>query len=133
MCLDNGGHFKLWEAFLWEETRRVDKTGCVKLNGLVFDVGPEFVGKHVDLRFDPFDMGEIEVWFNTNTSNASTPESLSTSSKNDWFPLSILAEGFAYGSVFFPGLTILHNHMDTTPQWLEFSQVLSVVLVSRFH
>jgi putative transposase len=42
----------------------VDKTGCVKLNGLVFDVGPELVGKHVDLRFDPFDMDEIEVWFN---------------------------------------------------------------------
>lgn len=55
---------ELWEAFLWEETRRVDKTGCVKLNGLVFDVGPELVGKHVDLRFDPFDMDEIEVWFN---------------------------------------------------------------------
>ena len=29
---------------------------------MVFDVGPELVGKHVDLRFTPFDMDEIEVW-----------------------------------------------------------------------
>jgi len=55
---------ELREAFLWEETRKVDKTGCVKLNGLLFDVGPEFVGKQVDLRFDPFDMDEVEVWLN---------------------------------------------------------------------
>ena len=47
-----------------EETRKVDKTGCVKLNGLLFDVGPEFVGKQVDLRLDPFDMDEVEVWLN---------------------------------------------------------------------
>jgi putative transposase len=54
----------LREAFLWEETRKVDKTGCVKLNGRLFDVGPELVSKRVDIRFDPFDMTEIEVWFN---------------------------------------------------------------------
>ena len=31
---------------------------------MVFEVGPELVGKQVDLRIDPFDMEEIEVWIN---------------------------------------------------------------------
>lgn len=52
------------EAFLWEETRRVDKTGCAKLQGRVFEIGLEWVRKTVDLRFDPFDLETIEIWHN---------------------------------------------------------------------
>lgn len=55
---------ELRDAFLWEETRKVDKTGCIKLNGLVFDVGPDFVGRKVDVRFDPLDLDAVEIWFN---------------------------------------------------------------------
>jgi hypothetical protein len=50
------------DAFLWEEQRTVDKTGCIKLSGLVFDVGEALVGRRVDVRYDPFDLTVIEVW-----------------------------------------------------------------------
>lgn len=52
------------DCFLWEETRKVDKTGCVQLQGTIYEAGIEFVGKKIDLRYDPFNMEIIEVWFN---------------------------------------------------------------------
>jgi transposase InsO family protein len=50
------------EAFLWEETRTVDKSGCVSLQGLVFDVGVGLARTKADIRYDPFDTSVIEVW-----------------------------------------------------------------------
>lgn len=52
------------EAFLWEESRRVDKTGCIKLQGRFYEIGLEWVKKTVDLRFDPFDLETVEFWHN---------------------------------------------------------------------
>jgi transposase InsO family protein len=52
------------EAFLWEEQRTADKTGCVKLAGMVFDVGTALIRRRVDLRYDPFDLSVIDVWYN---------------------------------------------------------------------
>jgi transposase InsO family protein len=52
------------DAFLWEDSRIVDKTGCVKLKGIVYDVGAALVRKRVDIRYDPFDISIIEVWHN---------------------------------------------------------------------
>jgi transposase InsO family protein len=51
------------DAFLWEEQRTVDKSGCVKLAGVVFDVGVALIRRRVDLRYDPFDLSVIEVWY----------------------------------------------------------------------
>ena len=50
------------DAFLWEEQRTVDKSGCIKLAGVVFDVGTALVRRRVDVRYDPFDISVIEVW-----------------------------------------------------------------------
>jgi len=50
------------DAFLWEEQRTVDKSGCAKLKGLVFDVGVALIRRRVDVRYDPFDLSMIEVW-----------------------------------------------------------------------
>jgi len=52
------------DAFLWEETRTVDKTGCIKLAGIVYDVGVSLIRKRVDIRYDPFDISIIEIWHN---------------------------------------------------------------------
>ena len=48
--------------FLWEEQRMVDKTGCVRLDGNTFEVDLELCRKRVLLRYDPFDLTEIQVW-----------------------------------------------------------------------
>jgi transposase InsO family protein len=50
------------DAFLWEEQRTVDKSGCIKLAGIVFDVGVALIRRRVDVRYDPFDLSVIEVW-----------------------------------------------------------------------
>jgi transposase InsO family protein len=50
------------EAFLWEETRHVDKTGCIKLRGKEYDVGAGLAGARVDVRYDPFELSVVDVW-----------------------------------------------------------------------
>lgn len=52
-----------YDAFMHEETRKVDNTGCVSLAGVIYEAGVEFSGKKVDLRFDPFDLSRIEIWY----------------------------------------------------------------------
>jgi transposase InsO family protein len=50
------------DAFLWEIVRTVDRSGCIKLSGLRYDVGAALIRKKVDVRYDPFDISVIEVW-----------------------------------------------------------------------
>jgi len=52
------------DVFLWEETRKVDRTGTVKLEGHKYDAGVDLINKKVDLRFDPFDLSVVEIWAN---------------------------------------------------------------------
>lgn len=54
---------ELMDIFLWEETRKVDKTGCVHLHGNLYEVDLELCGERVLLRYDPFDLSRIQVWF----------------------------------------------------------------------
>ena len=51
-----------YDAFLHEETRVVDKTGCFSLHGVTYEAGISFIRKKVDVRFDPFDLSVVEVW-----------------------------------------------------------------------
>lgn len=53
---------ELKDAFLWEEERKVDKAGCIKYHGKLYDVGPKLARRKIKIRFDPFDDGEVEVW-----------------------------------------------------------------------
>ena len=53
---------ELREAFLWEADRKVDKTGCFKLVGKLYDAGAELAGKSVEIRYDPFALDEVEIW-----------------------------------------------------------------------
>ena len=52
----------LREAFLWEKSPKVDKSGCLSLNSICYEVGVEFIGKQVLVRYDPFDLSVVEVW-----------------------------------------------------------------------
>lgn len=51
-------------AFLWAEERKVDKTGCFSLHGTVLEAGASFVGQKIEVRYDPFDLMQAEVWKN---------------------------------------------------------------------
>lgn len=52
----------LRDAFLWEAERMVDKSGCVKLEGQLYEAGVEFIRKKVLLRYDPMNTSQVEVW-----------------------------------------------------------------------
>jgi putative transposase len=52
----------LRQAFLWREKRTVTRTATLSLQGNRYGVDPLLAGQQVDLRFDPFDLGEVEIW-----------------------------------------------------------------------
>ena len=51
------------QYFLWEETRKVDATGCISLQGNSYELDLSLVKKSVQLRFNPQDLSRLEVWF----------------------------------------------------------------------
>ena len=54
---------ELREAFLWSETRLVTKTATVSLLGNRYEVDMALCGRKVELRFDPYDLELIEVYY----------------------------------------------------------------------
>lgn len=50
-------------AFLWEEVRLVAKTATVSMAGNRYEVDEHLVHRKVILRFDPFDLSRIELFF----------------------------------------------------------------------
>lgn len=57
---------ELTEIFLWEESRKVDKTGCVSVFGNIFEVPSHLSSQTVTLRFDPYDLSLMQVWHDGN-------------------------------------------------------------------
>jgi len=51
-------------AFLYRVGRQVTKTGHVHFQGNRYAVPGFLVGQKVELRYDPFDLRDVEVWFN---------------------------------------------------------------------
>ena len=64
---------ELSEAFRWSVTRRVTKTATVSLLANRYGVGPELVGRTVELRFDPEDLAKIEVYDNGAAAGVAVP------------------------------------------------------------
>jgi transposase InsO family protein len=52
---------QLRDAFLHTETRKVDKTGCVSFGGQHYEVGLAYIGRKVEVRYDPSWTEELEV------------------------------------------------------------------------
>ena len=53
---------QLRQAFLWREKRKVTRTATVSLQDNHYSVDPLLAGQRVELRYDPFDLSEMEVW-----------------------------------------------------------------------
>jgi putative transposase len=52
----------LRKAFLWRETRKVRKDGCIELQGNRYQVDAHLAGRKLELRFDPFDLSRLDVF-----------------------------------------------------------------------
>ncbi len=52
----------LIDAFLVEETRKVDKTGVFRLNGIDYQAPLELARTKISLRYDPFNLESVQVY-----------------------------------------------------------------------
>ena len=51
----------LKNAFLHSDTRKVDKTGCISFEGQRYEVGLAYIGRTVEVHYDPSWTEELEV------------------------------------------------------------------------
>jgi len=70
------------EAFLQRETRKVDRTGCVSLAGVQYEVGPALARQRVELRYDPYEPTEIQVWHKGERKGTARP--LDPTAQREW-------------------------------------------------
>jgi len=49
------------QAFLWREKRKVRRDATLSLQGNAYQVEPRWAGRTLELRFDPFDLSQIEL------------------------------------------------------------------------
>jgi putative transposase len=49
-------------AFLWREKRKVRRDATLSLQGNRYQVEPHLAGHTLELRFDPFDLSQIELY-----------------------------------------------------------------------
>lgn len=66
----------LVDLFLWEQTRRVDKSGCIQLSGNAYPVAEHLVGREVVVRFDPFDLSRVRLYENGRFAQLLEPQTL---------------------------------------------------------
>jgi transposase InsO family protein len=52
----------LRRAFLWREKRKVQRDATIALQGNRYQVEPQWVGQTLELRFDPFDLSQMELY-----------------------------------------------------------------------
>ena len=49
-------------AFLWREQRKVRRDATLSLQGNRYQVDPRYAGRTLELRFDPFDLTQVELY-----------------------------------------------------------------------
>jgi transposase InsO family protein len=74
---------QLRQAFLHRAQRKVYKTATVSFQGNRYSVPAYLRGKRVDLRYDPFDLTRLEVWYNDAFLELAEPEEIVTTNHPD--------------------------------------------------
>jgi len=69
---------ELRQAFLHRETRKVTKTSTFSFRGNRYRVPAYLLRQSVQLRYDPFDLTRIEVWFNDTFLQIAEPDKIVT-------------------------------------------------------
>jgi putative transposase len=64
----------LREAFRWSAVRLVRKTATVALEGNVYSVDPFLAGRKVELVFNPFDLTELDVYWQGRKAGRAVPQ-----------------------------------------------------------
>ena len=62
----------LRKAFVWRGTRKVRRDGRIELQGNTYQVPAHLAGRKIELRFDPFDLSNLEIWLDGNNLGKAT-------------------------------------------------------------
>lgn len=57
------GEKELVELFLWQDNRTVNKVGLVSVQGLEFEVEPMLHNRKVEVRYNPFDLSAVHIYY----------------------------------------------------------------------
>jgi transposase InsO family protein len=76
----------LHQAFLHRAPRKVAKTATVSFQGNRYQVPPFLRGQTIELRYDPFDLSRLEIWFQGQFLEMATPEKIVASHHPDVTP-----------------------------------------------
>lgn len=57
------GEKELLELFLWQVNRTVNKVGLVSVQGLEFEVEPMLHNRKVEVRYNPFDLSAVHIYY----------------------------------------------------------------------
>jgi len=74
---------QLRQAFLHRAQRKVRKTATVSFKGNRYNVPAYLRGKRVELRYDPFDLTRLDVWYNDAFLDLAEPEEIVTTNDPD--------------------------------------------------
>ena len=77
---------QLRQAFLHRDQRKVTKTATFSFRGNRYRVPAYLRGQTVQLRYDPFDLTQIEVWFNDAFLQLAQPDTILTTTHPDVTP-----------------------------------------------
>jgi len=73
----------LRQAFLHRAQRKVRKTATVSFKGNRYSVPAYLCGRWIELRYDPFDLTRLEVWYNDAFLDLAEPEEIVTTNDPD--------------------------------------------------
>jgi transposase InsO family protein len=120
---------ELVEVFLLEETRKVDKTGCISLLGTTYEVETKLAGSQIQVRFDPHDLGLIQVWRDGVRMEDAKPLKLRDPRKKekDWGSTALIPQLAKTGLNYVELLAEEHNRQLRQTQATELSLALKEV------
>ncbi|MHC4338011.1 MAG: DDE-type integrase/transposase/recombinase [Planctomycetota bacterium] len=71
------GENELTELFLWQVSRTVSKVGLLSVQGVDFEVDASLKGKRVEVRFNPFDLSSVNIYYKEQFFGKARPATLS--------------------------------------------------------
>ncbi|MCP4540032.1 MAG: hypothetical protein GY832_23085 [Chloroflexi bacterium] len=76
----------LHQAFLHRAERKVNKTATISFLGNRYQVPPFLRGQTIELRYDPFDLSRLEIWYQGQFLEMAQPEKIVASHHPDVTP-----------------------------------------------
>ena len=60
----------------------MDKSGCFSLEGVTYEAGIERIGKSIMVRYDPFDLSQVEIWYGGQKEKTASPARIGEYNRN---------------------------------------------------